>query len=120
MVWAMGRKFLFGKPLKMIYPEIFTINQQQKATIHEVWYIQGTVVPTRQLFVEMQRDRSLEQQNADAYDCSNFVDLDWLSSLQNSCEEELLDRVFVHKLPIGGLSSEYSISDIVGKQPLCQ
>ncbi|CAN4084925.1 unnamed protein product [Withania somnifera] len=56
-------------------------------------------VPTRQLFVEMQRDRSLEQQNADAYDCSNFVDLDWLSSSGNSCEEELLDSILILCMP---------------------
>ncbi|MCE3215469.1 hypothetical protein HAX54_002521 [Datura stramonium] len=72
-------------------------------------------VPTRQLFVEMQRDRSLEQQNADAYDCSNFVDLDWLSSSGNSCEEELLDRSLFTNSPIGGLSSENVVSDIVGE-----
>ncbi|KAJ8562435.1 hypothetical protein K7X08_011726 [Anisodus acutangulus] len=72
-------------------------------------------VPTRQLFVEMQRDRSREQQNADAYDCSNFVDLDWLSSSGNSCEEELLDRSLFTNSPIGGLSSENVVSDIVGE-----
>ncbi|KAF3647470.1 hypothetical protein FXO38_18639 [Capsicum annuum] len=73
-------------------------------------------VPTRQIFVEMQRDRSLQQQNADAYDCSNFVDLDWLSSSGNSCEEEFLDRSLFMNSPIGGPSSENVVSDIVGER----
>lgn len=51
-----------------------------------------TPVPTRELFAEMQRVRYLEHENGDAIDCSNFVDLDWLSSSGNSCEEELLER----------------------------
>lgn len=72
-------------------------------------------VPARELFVEMQRDQSLEHRNADAYDCSNFVDLDWLSSSGNSCEEELLDRSLFTNSPIGGLSSENVVSDIVGE-----
>ncbi|XP_060172346.1 phosphoinositide phosphatase SAC3-like [Lycium barbarum] len=72
-------------------------------------------VPTRQHFVDMQRDRSLEQQYTDAYDYSNFVDLDWLSSSGNSCEDELLDRSLFTNSPIGGLSSENVVSDIVGE-----
>ncbi|KAF3682602.1 hypothetical protein FXO37_02244 [Capsicum annuum] len=64
----------------------------------------------------MQRDRSLQQQNADAYDCSNFVDLDWLSSSGNSCEEEFLDRSLFMNSPIGGPSSENVVSDIVGER----
>lgn len=54
-------------------------------------------MPRRQLFVDMQRDRSLEDpsynnEQGDLYNCSNFVDLDWLSSSGNSCEEEPYDR----------------------------
>lgn len=49
-------------------------------------------VPTRELLVEMQRDGYIGNENGDAIDCSNFVDLDWLSSSGNSCEEELLER----------------------------
>lgn len=51
----------------------------------------------------------------DAYDCSNFVDLDWLSSSGNSCEEEFLDRSLFTNSPIGGLSSENVVTDIVGE-----
>ncbi|QCE02346.1 phosphoinositide phosphatase SAC2-like isoform X2 [Vigna unguiculata] len=31
-------------------------------------------------------------EHGDACDCSNFLDVDWLSSSGNSCEEELLER----------------------------
>ena len=54
-------------------------------------------MPRRQLFVDMQRDQNLEDniysnEHGDLYNCSNFVDLDWLSSSGNSCEEESYDR----------------------------
>lgn len=49
-------------------------------------------MPATELFAEMQSDRCLDQENGDGYDCSNFVDLDWLSSSGNSYEEELLER----------------------------
>lgn len=49
-------------------------------------------MPARELFVDLPRDRCIEHENGDASDCSNFVDLDWLSSSGNSCEEELLER----------------------------
>ncbi|XP_020553629.1 phosphoinositide phosphatase SAC4-like isoform X2 [Sesamum indicum] len=48
-------------------------------------------MPARELFAEIQQ-RDLEHENGDVIDCSNFVDLDWLSSSGNSCEEELLER----------------------------
>lgn len=49
-------------------------------------------MPRRELFGDMQRDRCVENDNPDAFDSSNFVDLDWLSSSGNSCEEELMER----------------------------
>ncbi|XP_022851080.1 phosphoinositide phosphatase SAC4-like [Olea europaea var. sylvestris] len=48
-------------------------------------------VPSVELRAEMQRDGCLEHENVDTIDCSNFVDLDWLSS-GTSCEEESLER----------------------------
>lgn len=48
-------------------------------------------MPRRELFVDEQREEC-DYDNGDAFDCSNFVDLDWLSSSANSCEEELFDR----------------------------
>ncbi|KAK7349334.1 hypothetical protein VNO77_06616 [Canavalia gladiata] len=37
-------------------------------------------------------DHICYDEHGDACDCSNFVDVDWLSSSGNSCEEELLER----------------------------
>lgn len=55
-------------------------------------------MPRRQLFGDVQRDRGHESDNiyfsehGDVYNCSNFLDLDWLSSSGNSCEEEPYER----------------------------
>ncbi|KAI3443507.1 hypothetical protein Pfo_000172 [Paulownia fortunei] len=72
-------------------------------------------MPTRELFAEMQRDRYLEHENGDAIDCSNFVDLDWLSSSGNSCEEELLERSMMTVSPTAILSSENVVNELVGE-----
>lgn len=51
-------------------------------------------MPRRQLFGDVQRDRCIESdriyycEHGDASTCSNFLDLDWLSSSGNSCEED--------------------------------
>ncbi|KAI5405798.1 suppressor of actin mutation [Lathyrus oleraceus] len=37
-------------------------------------------------------DHICYEEHEDASDCSNFLDVDWLSSSGNSCEEELLER----------------------------
>ncbi|XP_042002393.1 phosphoinositide phosphatase SAC4-like isoform X1 [Salvia splendens] len=80
-------------------------------------------MPTRELFAEMQRVRYLEHENGDAIDCSNFVDLDWLSSSGNSCEEELLERSMLIVSPTAMLSSENvmngTISEIVPSTSEC-
>ncbi|KAI4355385.1 hypothetical protein L6164_004165 [Bauhinia variegata] len=39
-----------------------------------------------------ENDHICYDEHGDACDCSNFVDVDWLSSSGNSCEEELLER----------------------------
>lgn len=50
----------------------------------------------RQLFGDVQRDRCIETDHIyfseHMFNCSNFVDLDWLSSSGNSCEEEQFER----------------------------
>lgn len=50
----------------------------------------------RQLFVDAQRDRCPENDrilyNGNGAGDSNFLDLDWLSSSGNSCEEETYER----------------------------
>ncbi|KAJ1408292.1 SAC domain [Sesbania bispinosa] len=37
-------------------------------------------------------DHICYDEHGDGFDCSNFLDVDWLSSSGNSCEEELLER----------------------------
>ncbi|KAL0344986.1 UNVERIFIED_CONTAM: Phosphoinositide phosphatase SAC4, partial [Sesamum radiatum] len=61
------------------------------ASESDLAYSRHTPPMPRELFAEMQRERYLEHENGDAVDCSNFVDLDWLSSSANSWEEELLE-----------------------------
>ncbi|KAK4428775.1 Phosphoinositide phosphatase SAC4 [Sesamum alatum] len=72
-------------------------------------------MPARELFAEIQRDKYLEHENGDAIDCSNFVDLDWLSSSGNSCEEELLERTLLTVSPTAMLSSENVVNELVGE-----
>ncbi|PSS15428.1 Phosphoinositide phosphatase [Actinidia chinensis var. chinensis] len=67
-------------------------------------------VPCRQLFAEMRRDRCLDNDQRDT--CSNFVDLEWLSSSGNSCDEELFERLMLTNSPTVGLSSENVINGI--------
>ncbi|KAL6974665.1 Phosphoinositide phosphatase sac4 [Sarracenia purpurea var. burkii] len=70
-------------------------------------------VPRRQLFADMQRDRCLDNDQVDT--CSNFVDLDWLSSSGNSCDEELYERSTLMNSSIMGLSSENVINGLMGE-----
>ncbi|KAF3439741.1 hypothetical protein FNV43_RR18019 [Rhamnella rubrinervis] len=74
-------------------------------------------MPRRQLFGDIQRDRCLESDHihffepGDPSSCSNFVDLDWLSSSGNSCEEEPYERAsLLTNSPFEGLSSESVIN----------
>ncbi|XWS70129.1 hypothetical protein CRYUN_Cryun03dG0022700 [Craigia yunnanensis] len=73
----------------------------------------------RQLFGVVQRDRCLEtdqiffSEHGDGFNCSNFVDLDWLSSSGNSCEDEPFERSSVlTSSPVAGLSSENVVNGI--------
>ncbi|KAL6226847.1 hypothetical protein ACLB2K_000807 [Fragaria x ananassa] len=79
-------------------------------------------MPRRQLFGELQRYRCLESdhiyysERGDGYNFSNFVDLDWLSSSGNSCEEEPFERSsLLTNSPLEGLSSENVVNGIIGE-----
>ncbi|GAB4853691.1 actin cytoskeleton and mitosis protein [Ancistrocladus abbreviatus] len=80
-------------------------------------------MPRKQLFGDMQGDQSLEtdhvniHERGDSYDFSNFVDLDWLSSSGNSCEEDFLERSMLTNSLIAGLSSENVMNGVVGETP---
>ncbi|XP_019196768.1 PREDICTED: phosphoinositide phosphatase SAC2-like isoform X2 [Ipomoea nil] len=71
-------------------------------------------MPTRELFADLPRDRCIEHENGDASDCSNFVDLDWLSSSGNSCDE-LLERSMYTISPIAGMSSDNVVNEMAGE-----
>ncbi|WJX86631.1 suppressor of actin mutation [Trifolium repens] len=59
---------------------------------------ESSICHCRQVFGGMGKDQYYEsdhicyEEHGDACDCSNFLDVDWLSSSGNSCEEELLER----------------------------
>ncbi|CAK7352300.1 unnamed protein product [Dovyalis caffra] len=79
-------------------------------------------MPRRQLFGDVQRDRYLESdhvcfsEHGDTFNCSNFVDIDWLSSSGNSCEEEPFERSsLLTNSPSDGLSSENVVNGIMGE-----
>ncbi|KAG9457624.1 hypothetical protein H6P81_002132 [Aristolochia fimbriata] len=65
-------------------------------------------------------DRCLETENIyfsehgldEDANCSNFLDLDWLSSSGNSCEEEAYDRSGIINSPTASLSSENVVNGI--------
>ncbi|XP_073043906.1 phosphoinositide phosphatase SAC3-like isoform X1 [Primulina eburnea] len=69
-------------------------------------------IPTRVLFTAMHRSKYIEHENGEAIDWSNFVDLDWLSSSANSCEEELLERSMLSASPTAVLSSDNVINEM--------
>eukprot|EP00262_Sarcandra_glabra_P003182 TRINITY_DN13720_c0_g1_i1.p1 TRINITY_DN13720_c0_g1~~TRINITY_DN13720_c0_g1_i1.p1 ORF type:complete len:833 (+),score=138.00 TRINITY_DN13720_c0_g1_i1:238-2736(+) len=71
----------------------------------------------RQLFADMQRVQCLEgdqiffNEAGDAFNCSNFVDVDWLSSSGNSCEEEIYERSALINSPAASLSLENFVNE---------
>ncbi|GLT56190.1 hypothetical protein SLA2020_292520 [Shorea laevis] len=73
-----------------------------------------------QLFGDVQRDCCLEgdhtyySEHGDVFNCSNFLDLDWLSSSGNSCEEEPFERSSV-LTNSPGMSSENVVNGILGE-----
>lgn len=76
-------------------------------------------MPRRQLFNDIQRERCIEgdhhiyySEHGDSFSCSNFVDLDWLSSSGNSCEEEPYERSSITNSPVTGLSLESVVNGV--------
>uniref|UniRef100_A0A5B6ZY46 Putative phosphoinositide phosphatase SAC3 n=1 Tax=Davidia involucrata TaxID=16924 RepID=A0A5B6ZY46_DAVIN len=98
-----------SKILSESTPEISTCESEMTFTRYT------PSMPRRQLFADVQRDRYLDDDHGDAFDCSNFVDLDWLSSSGNSCEEDWYERSLLTNSPIAGLSLENVVNGIVGE-----
>ncbi|XP_047962925.1 phosphoinositide phosphatase SAC4-like [Salvia hispanica] len=65
----------------------------------------------KQLFPDVQEEQFLENESTyfvdrvDSFNCSNFLDVDWLSSSGNSCEEETYERSLLIGSPSLGMSS---------------
>ncbi|XP_019266798.1 PREDICTED: phosphoinositide phosphatase SAC2-like isoform X2 [Nicotiana attenuata] len=66
----------------------------------------------RQLFLDMQLEQCLGSESVrlrervDSIDFSNFLDIEWLSSSGNSCEEETYERSAIISSPSGVVSSD--------------
>ncbi|XP_059640914.1 phosphoinositide phosphatase SAC2-like isoform X2 [Cornus florida] len=74
----------------------------------------------RQLFSDAQLDQCetdhiFFNQCRDSFNCSNFLDVDWISSSGNSCEEETYDRSSLVCSPIAGLSSDSFLNGLKGE-----
>ncbi|OVA08299.1 Synaptojanin [Macleaya cordata] len=92
-----------NKRLSDSTPEISTCER-------EISYSRHTPSMTnRQLFADMRSDKIF---NEDAFNCSNFVDVDWISSSGNSCEEELYERSGLINSPVTGMSAENVVNGI--------
>ncbi|KAD6794738.1 hypothetical protein E3N88_05634 [Mikania micrantha] len=48
----------------------------------------------------------------DSFNCSNFLDVDWLSSSGNSCEDEIYERSTLVGSPMGGQSSDNVVNEM--------
>ncbi|XP_076885758.1 phosphoinositide phosphatase SAC2-like [Bidens hawaiensis] len=48
----------------------------------------------------------------DSFNCSNFLDVDWLSSSGNSCEDETYERSTLVGSPMGGQSSDSVVNEM--------
>ncbi|KAI3737769.1 hypothetical protein L2E82_27781 [Cichorium intybus] len=51
-------------------------------------------------------DRIFFNKRLDSFNCSNFLDVDWISSSGNSCEDEPFERSMLIGSPVDGQSSE--------------
>ncbi|KAK9734420.1 hypothetical protein RND81_04G138500 [Saponaria officinalis] len=65
-------------------------------------------LPAQQLFADTPEIQSVRgecscyHQHGDDFDCTDILDLDWISSSGNSCEEEVYDRSSLLDSPAGG------------------
>ncbi|KAH0707619.1 hypothetical protein KY290_010215 [Solanum tuberosum] len=72
---------------------------------------------SRQLFHDIQLDQCLGSSSfkfdeGALFDSSNFLDVDWLSSSGNSCEEETYDRSSIIGSPSRGMSSDSMTNEL--------
>ncbi|KAI3495678.1 hypothetical protein L1887_38024 [Cichorium endivia] len=58
---------------------------------------------------DFEKDGTFNHEKCESYDCSNFIDLDWISSSFNSCEEDFVGRSILKPSTLCGVSSENEI-----------
>ncbi|XP_051113877.1 phosphoinositide phosphatase SAC3-like isoform X3 [Andrographis paniculata] len=71
------------------------------------------LLPSRQNFLDIRRIGYFEHDIGEGNHRTNFVDLDWLSSSGNLCEEELLERSLLTASPTAVLSSEIVFNGMI-------
>ncbi|KAL9242216.1 hypothetical protein vseg_016237 [Gypsophila vaccaria] len=106
---------------KLVYPDssedssrlLIESSPDMSASESDTSYCRHThSMPRKQFFGDVQREIYSESdhvnihESLDSLDSSNFVDLDWLSSSGNSCEEESCDRALFTSSPNAGVSSD--------------
>ncbi|KAG1342583.1 Phosphoinositide phosphatase SAC3 [Cocos nucifera] len=78
----------------------------------DVSYSRYTPVMSRRLLFADREHSYFNEHRFDEANCSNFLDLDWLSSSGNSCEEETFERSSLINSPIENLSTENVMNDV--------
>ncbi|KAJ8427842.1 hypothetical protein Cgig2_017890 [Carnegiea gigantea] len=95
-------------------------SHHRSTTESDASYRYSPSVPRKHLVGNVQREQYVEKDNiniyerADSLDCSNFLDLDWLSSSGYSCEEESYERSLSTSSPIGGFFSDNVMNEVTG------
>lgn len=93
--------------------DISNLTPEMSACGSDITYCRYTpTIAGRQLFAESAHSYFSEH-GFDETTCSNFLDLDWLSSSGNSCEEEIFERSTVTGSPVENLSSENVINGLI-------
>ncbi|KAG9158806.1 hypothetical protein Leryth_013700 [Lithospermum erythrorhizon] len=96
---------IFAPPPQLLHP----FPDKEKGSMSYLW---ADLFPSLQDLPQMQKDKSLEHENGDTFDASNFVDLDWLSSSGTLCEEDILERSMLINSPVTGFSSENVLNEV--------
>ncbi|KAL2936493.1 Phosphoinositide phosphatase SAC4 [Bienertia sinuspersici] len=83
------------------------------------YYRYSKSLPRKQFYGDVRRENYVGNDHIDIHerkdslDCSNFVDLDWLSSSGNSCEEDCCERSM--SMNSAGLSSDNVMNGVMGE-----
>ncbi|PSR96966.1 Phosphoinositide phosphatase [Actinidia chinensis var. chinensis] len=95
-----------NKGLSESTPEISTCESEFSYTRYTPSMSCKRLFPDVQLDQCPESDRISFDGRRDSVNCSNFLDMDWLSSSGNSCEEDAYERSTLISSPIAGVSSD--------------